>query len=135
MIQQTELHTPHLNPVARAALLTAANVVEQGFAHVTVSMTYRKQTDTKPRIANEDYVAMPGVTMHAQSGKLVVMRYTDNRVNRKLNRVGKVYFRVRSITRADGATPAGHTNIRPEGITAFVILGTQPIQRNQAVQS
>jgi hypothetical protein len=129
MIQHTELHTPHLAPVARAMLLTAANVVDQGYGEVTVSITYTKQTDTKPRIAGEDYVAMLGVVNQAQSGPLVVRRYTDNKLNRKLNRVGKIYLRIRSVTRADGAKPIGHTNIRPEGITGFVVLGTRPYQR------
>lgn len=129
MIQSTELHTPHLNLVAHAALLTAANATEMGFAEVTVAMTYRKQTDTKPRIAGEDYVSMPGVVNEAQTGILVVERYVDNKQNRKLQRVGRVYFRVRSVTRADGATPAGYTHMRPEGLTAFAILGTRPIQR------
>lgn len=131
MIQSTELHTPHLTRLAHAALLTAANATEQGFAEVTVSMTYRKQTDTKPRIAGEDYVGMPGVTQEAQAGILVVERYVDNKQNRKLARVGKVYFRVRSMTRADGANPIGYTHMRPEGITAFVVLGTKMIQRQE----
>lgn len=131
MIQHTELHTPHLNAVARAALLTAANVVEQGYGEVTVSVTYRKQTDTKPRIAGEDYVAMVGVVNEAQSGLLTVVRYVDNKLNRKLKRVGKVYFRVRSVTRADGAEPIGFTHIRPEGITAFVILGTKTLPQKE----
>lgn len=125
MIQQTELQTPHLNPLARAMLLTAANVVDQGFGEVTVSLTYDKQTDTKKRIAGEDYVGMPGVSMQAQTGVLVVERYQDNAANRKLMRVGRVYFRIRSMTRADGANPIGYTNMRPEGITAFVVLGTK----------
>jgi hypothetical protein len=129
MIQSTELRTPHLTAVAHAALLTAANATEMGFAEVTVSLTYTKQTDTPPRIAGEDYVGMPGVTKQAQAGVLVVERYVDNKLNRSLNRVGKVYFRVRSMTRADGAKPIGHTNMRPEGILEFVVLGTKPLQR------
>lgn len=131
MIQSNELHTPNLKPLQHAALLTAANATEMGFAEVTVSMTYRKQTDTKPRIAGEDYVEMPGVSHEAQTGVLAVERYVDSKSNRKLARAGKVYFKVRSVTRADGAEPVGYTNIRPEGITAFVILGTKPLQPRQ----
>jgi hypothetical protein len=134
MIQLHDLNTPNLNQLERAALLTASNAVEQGFAHVTVSLTYRKQTDTKARIAGENYVKMPGVSHEAQTGLLAVERYVDNKVNRKLGRVGKVYLRVKSVTRADGANPTGFTHIRPEGITGFVVLGVQPIQRTAQTQ-
>jgi hypothetical protein len=132
MIQHNEINAPSLTPVAKAALVTAANAVEAGLADVTVSMTYRKQTETRPRVAGEDYVGMPGVSFEAQTGLLMVERYTDNSVNRKAKRVGRIYFKIRSVTRADGASPVGFTNVRPEGITAFVILGTRPIQKQEA---
>jgi hypothetical protein len=131
MIQPNELHTPNLTPVARAALVTAANAVEMGLAEVTVAMTYRKQTKTRPRVAGEDYVAMPGVSCEAQAGTLMVERFVDNPANRKAQRAGKVYFKIRSTTRADGSEPIGFTNIRPEGITAFAVLGTRPLPRKQ----
>lgn len=125
MIQANELHVPGLTPVARATLLTAANAVESGLAEVTVSMTYRKQTKTEPRIAGKDYVAMPGVSYEAQTGKLMVLRYKDNALNRREQRVGRIYFKIRSVTRSDGATPFGYSNVLPEGITDFVVLGTR----------
>jgi hypothetical protein len=127
MIQIHELNTPNLTPVAKAALVTAINTVEQGLAEVTVSLTYSKQTDTRPRIAGEDYVAMPGVTQEAQTGRLTVARYTDNRQNRKLGRVGKVWLQVKSTTRSDGVEGFGYTRMRPSGITGFVVLGVKPL--------
>lgn len=134
MIQQHELNTPHLNAATKAALLTAANVVEQGAAEVTVSMTYRKQTRTRARIAGEDYVAMPGVSYEAQTGLLTVHRKVDNAANRRNGTVGEVYLKIKSNTRADGEQAFGFTNVRPEGITAFVVLGVKAITPEPAGQ-
>lgn len=127
MIQPTEINTPYLNPLAKAALLTAANVVMSGMGEVTVSMTYTKQTDTKPRIAGEDYVGMPGVSMESQTGTLMVHRRVNNKANQRKGVVGQVYFKIKSITRADGAQAFGYTNVRPEGITAFAVLGVKAL--------
>lgn len=127
MIQHNELNTPYLDLATKAALVTAANAVAQGVAEVTVSMTYRKQTKTRPRIAGEDYVAMPGVSMEAQTGTLMVHRKVDNPANRRKGVVGEVYFKIKSNTRADGDQAFGFTNVRPEGITAFVVLGVKAI--------
>ena len=128
MIQQNELKTPHLNPVSAAALLTAVNTVDQGLARVKVSMTYRKQTKTRPRIAGEDYVSMPGVSHESQTGSLRVFRRVDNPANRRNGVVGQLYLKVTSVTRADGVKGFGYTNIRPEGITGFVVLGLSPVE-------
>jgi hypothetical protein len=49
----------------------------------------------------------------------------DNRGNRKLDRVGKPYMRVNSITRGDGINPARPRAVRPNGITAFVCTGVK----------
>ena len=127
MIQQHEINTPHLDPMSKAALVTAANAVAEGMAEVTVSMTYTKQTKTRARMAGEDYVAMPGVSYEAQTGTLMVHRRVDNKANRRKGVVGQVYFKIKSTTRADGEQAFGYTNVRPEGITAFVVLGVQPI--------
>lgn len=127
MIQHNELNTPYLDAATKAALVTAANAVEQGVAEVTVSMTYRKQTRTRPRIAGEDYVAMPGVSYEAQTGLLTAHRKVNNPANRRAGVVGEVYFKIKSNTRADGEQAFGFTNVRPEGITAFVVLGVKAV--------
>lgn len=127
MIQQNELNTPHLDANSKAALVTAANAVFSGAAEVTVSMTYNKQTKTRPRIAGEDYVAMPGIAPEAQTGTLMVHRRTNNAANRRKGVVGEVYFKIKSVTRANGQESFGYTNVRPEGITAFVVLGVKAI--------
>jgi hypothetical protein len=126
------ISTPHLDAAQNAELLTAINTVDDGLAILTVSMTYRKQTKTKPRIASEDYVAMPGVTMEAQTGTLSVHRKVNNPANRRKGVVGQVYLKVKSVTRANGVEAFGWTNVRPEGITAFVVLGTKLIEPAQA---
>jgi hypothetical protein len=127
MIHQHNINPPHLDQATKAALVTAANSVLSGAAKVTVSMTYRKQTKTRARIAGEDYVAMPGVSMEAQTGSLMVHRRVDNKANRRKGVVGEVYFKIKSVTRADGVESFGYTNVRPEGITGFVVLGVQAI--------
>ena len=127
MIQQTQINTPHLDQQTKAVLVTALNSVVDGLARVTVSMTYNKQTKTKPRLAGEDYVAMPGVSQEAQTGSLSVHSRVDNPANRRKGVVGQVYLKIKSVTRADGVESFGYTNVRPEGITAFVVLGVQAI--------
>ena len=124
--------TPHLDAVQNAELMTAINTVDDGLAIITVSMTYRKQTKTRARLAGEDYVAMPGVTMEAQTGTLSVHRKVDNKANKRKGVVGEVYLKIKSVTRANGVESFGWTNVRPEGITAFVILGTKLIEPAQA---
>jgi len=131
MIQPYEIKAPHLDPMARTALFTAANLVAAGLAEVTVSLTYSKQTETRPRLAGEDYVSLPGVSAQAQTGTLEVLRRVANKANTREGTVGDVYFRVKSMTRADGVEPFGFANIRPEGITAFVVLGVKPIMQQQ----
>ena len=118
-----ELNAPNLSPAEQQALLTTANAVGMGLGYATVSATYRKQTKTKARIAGEDYVAMPGVTMESQTGTMTVWRRVDNKANRRKGVVGQVYFKIKSVTRADGVESFGYTNVRPEGLTAFVVLG------------
>ena len=132
MIQNTQINTPHLDQQTKAALLTAMNSVAEGLATVTVSLTYKKQTRTKARIAGEDYVAQPGVTMESQMGTMSVHKRTDNKANRRKGVVGQVYLKIKSMTRANGVESYGWTNIRPEGITAFAILGVTPITPAEA---
>ena len=127
MIKQNELNTTNLNRVQAAELLTAVNSVDEGLAVITVSMTYRKQTKTRARIAGEDYVGMPGVSYESQTGTLSVHRKVNNKANQRKGVVGEVYLKIKSVTRADGVESFGWTNVRPEGITACVILGTKLI--------
>lgn len=124
--------TPHLDAAQNAVLMTAINTVDDNLAILTVSMTYRKQTKTKPRIASEDYVAMPGVSFEAQTGTLSVHRKVNNPANRRKGVVGQIYLKVKSVTRANGVESFGWTNVRPEGITAFVVLGTKLIEPAEA---
>lgn len=127
MIQQHEVKTPNLDTMGRFALLSAANAAAAGAAEVTVSVTYDKQTDTKPRIAGEDYVEMPGVGSEVQTGTLMVRRRVDNPFNRRKGVAGQVYFKIKSVTRANGEEAFGYTNVRPEGLTGFVILGIRAL--------
>ena len=125
-IDFNRINTPALDLGTRAQLLLSIATVLQGNGVVTVALTYDKQTDTRARIAGKDYVGMPGVSNKAQIGKLSVFRYVNNAANRKLGRVGDIYLKVETSTRADGTTPVGYANLRPEGVTAFKILGFVP---------
>ena len=124
-ISAQEISTPNLSAAEANTLLTTLNAVEQDLVFATVSVTYRKQTKTKARKAGEDYVAMPGVSMEAQTGTLSVLRRVDNKANRRKGVVGEIYMKIKSVTRADGVESFGWTNVRPSGLTAFVILGLE----------
>lgn len=126
-VQANELSCPDLPPQQFAALLTTLNAVEMGAGVATVHMTYRKQTKAKPRIAGEDYVAMPGITPEVQNGQITsVFRLKDNAKNRREGTVGAVRFRLASMSRADGISPTGFTTVIPSGITSFALIGFQP---------
>lgn len=124
MIFTHELAIGELHPMMQAQLLMAATMVEQGHK-VTVCLTAPKVTDAPPRIGGKDYMTLPGVSSDCQIGPLEVHRYVDNRDNQKLDRVGHVYFKVRSITRANGLRPFGWAGVRPSQITGFMILGIE----------
>lgn len=128
MIQMNDLNTPKLDPESKLALVLSANMAEKGIAQVYASVTYTKQTDTKARIAGEDYLKLPGVSHKVQDGRLIVKRYADNAANRRAKRVGKVYLMINSTTRADGDQVSKPTNLRPEGLLSFVLRGTRPIK-------
>lgn len=126
-IQINELDTPSLPAQQKAVLLTTLNAVEAGTGVATVHMTYRKQTNSKPRIAGEDYVAMPGITPEVQIGQITsVFRLKDNAKNRREGKVGAVRFRLASMSRADGVTPTGFTTVIPSGIRSFAMTGFAP---------
>ena len=126
-IQINELNTTNLPQQQKAVLLTTLNAVEAGTGVATVHMTYRKQTKSKPRIAGEDYVAMPGITPEVQIGQITsVFRLKDNAKNRREGKVGAVRFRLASMSRADGITPTGFTTVIPSGITSFAMTGFAP---------
>jgi len=125
MIHATEIVNRNLHPMQQAQLLMALNMVEQG-ASITVCLTAPKVTDTPPRIGDgKDYVSLPGISPETQIGTLSVHRYVDNRENQKLERVGAVYFKVKSITRANGLRPYGFANLRPSQLTGFMVLGIE----------
>lgn len=125
-INPVDIKTPKLSLMERQALVTSIFSVLNGLGEVTVSLTYDKQTNTRPRIAGEDYIKMPGIDPKAQIGRLEVYQYVDNRANRKLGRVGKIYLKVATMTRSNGESPTHHANLRPEGITGFAITGFVP---------
>ncbi len=126
-IQANELQTPDLPPQQKAVLLTTLIAVEAGAGVATVHMTYRKQTKSKPRIAGEDYVSMPGISPEVQMGQITsVFRLKDNAKNRREGKVGALRFRLASVSRADGITPTGFTTVIPSGIRSFAMTGFQP---------
>jgi hypothetical protein len=123
MIYTHEIVNRNLSPMALGQLFMALNLAEQG-ATVTVYLTAPKVTETKPRIGGGvDFVSIPGLAPDAQIGTLTVHRYVDNPANRREDRVNAVYFKVKSITRANGFRDHGFTNLRPSQITSFTVLG------------
>lgn len=122
MIYVHELINRNLNPMEQCALFMALNTAAEG-ASVTVYLTAPKVTNTAPRIADVNYVAIPGLDPSAQIGTLSVKRYVDNADNRRQERVNEVYFKIKSVTRADGFRDHGWANLRPSQITSFKILG------------
>lgn len=123
MIQTTELSHIRIHPTQRAALLMAATLAEQG-ATVTVSLNARKATDTPERRPDADFVqASASVPGDLHIGEFFVKRRVDNAKNRRDGTVGTLYFLVKDVLRADGFQPFGWTNVRPEEITAFKVLG------------
>ena len=126
MIGTHEIVNRNLHPMMQAQMLLAANTAEAG-AEVTVCVTAPKVTDTPPRIGTasggQDFLSLPGVGPETHIGPMTVHRYVDNPENRRKERVGGVYFKVRSVTRANGLRPFGWVNLRPEQITGFMVLG------------
>ena len=133
-VNPSDLNTPNLSQAEAQALLTTVNAVAMGLGSATVSVCYNKQTKTKARIAGEDYVAMPGVTPEAQTGTISVHRRANNRANQRKGVVGQVYLKIKSVTRANGQEAFGYTNVRPEGLTAFVVLGFTPAPQQAPAQ-
>jgi hypothetical protein len=136
MIGTHEIVNRNLHPIQACSLLMAANMAEAG-AEVTVCMTVPKVTDAAPRQGNGvDFLSLPGIAPDAQIGPMTVHRYVDNAKNRREERVGQVYFKVRSITRANGLRPFGWTNVRPEQITGFMLLGiVTPTEEQMATRA
>ena len=126
MIYTNDISTDsQLHPLVQLALFNAAVAAEAGHT-VTVCLTAPKVTDTAPRIGGgQDYMSLPGVSPETQIGTLSVHRYVDNAGNRKLDRVDGLYFKVKSITRANGLRPYGFANLRPSQLTGFMVLGIE----------
>jgi hypothetical protein len=135
MIYTHEISNPTLCPMALGQLFMALNLAEAG-ASVTVYLTAPKVTDTKPRIGGGvDFLTIPGMSPDAQMGPLTVHRYVDNRENQKLDRVNAVYFKVKSITRANGFRDHGYANLRPSQITSFQVMGFDTYRAEKAAEA
>jgi len=126
-INFNDVKTPHLQPRARAQFLMAALATLSGGARVTVAITYDNQTNSKRRVAEQDFVSIPGVDPHVQIGTLSANRRVDNKVNQKAGTVGQLYVTVKSVTRGNGVRPYGFTTLLPEGIKEFSVLGFEQV--------
>jgi hypothetical protein len=98
---------------AEAAELNMALALTGAGAKVTIAVTYEKVGKSKARVADKDYVALPGVAADVLLGTVTV----------KEGKAHGAYLLVDSITRATGdPTEHGWTALRPEGIkTAKVV--------------
>jgi hypothetical protein len=123
MILTHELDAVRIHPTLKALLFMAANLVEQG-ATVTVSLSAPKVTDAPARRPDVDFVpASESLPRDLHVGALEVHRYVDNPKNRREDRVGHLFFKVRDVLRADGFRPFGWVSVRPADITSFKVLG------------
>lgn len=114
-IQPNELRAPELTPVQQGALLLALNSALLGNGRVSVSFTYRNQTDAPRSRPGIDHVEMPGVAPNTMIGHITrVARAKDD---------GHVFFGLACLTRGDGATPYKPRYYRPEGVLSFVVTG------------
>ncbi len=128
MIETHEMDTVRIHPEQRSALLLAAIAVEQGVT-VTVSLSAPKVTSAPARRPGADFVpASEDIPRDLHVGALEVHRYVDNAKNRREDRVGRLYFKVRDVFRADGFRPFGWVTVRPEDITSFKVLGLRTPQ-------
>jgi len=134
-IQSYEVKTPHLDIAQRSALLMSLAFDQQG-GNVWGALTYDNQTDSTPRKPGADFVEVPQIPHDLHIGRVTVHRKVDNPKNRRDGTVGKVYLRVQSYTRGDGASPTGWVAMRPEGLTSFKITGfrlAQPEEKPEEV--
>jgi len=117
-VQFSEIRNDRLTLQERQMLVLSLNTVLAGMGEVTVGFTYDKQTNTPPRIAGEDYVALPGVDCKVQLGQIVKVFRTQTE--------GALRFTIKSLSRADGHSPTGFTTIIPKGLRSFAITGFRP---------
>lgn len=95
----------------RSLLCAAINHLNAGKL-VHVSLTYRKQTKAKPRIAGEHYVELPGISSEVMFGAFSAFR----------TKAGLLRFRILTPARSTGED-AGWASLIPAGLTGFAMTG------------
>jgi len=125
-ITKSSVHASRLSSDEAGTLTDALNKVADGSHKVTVAFTYSKQTDSKPRLAGEHYVEMPGVTRDAQFGQIV-------RVFRR-KKDGALRFTIASLSRANGENPTGYTTVIPSGLRTFKITSAVPSPQEEGTK-
>lgn len=104
---------PNLSAAESAALNQALALVGAG-AKVTLSVTYKKTTKSKPRVEGQDYVTIPGVAPNVIIGAVSKVA---------LNKKGLPYLLVDAVTRqSTDPTGRGWTCLKPEGIESAAVL-------------
>lgn len=104
-----ELRNCKLSPQEKVALWGALSMASAGIP-VFASVLYPKQTTSPPRIEEEDYLPMPGVSRQAHFGPIVRVFRTKAE--------GLLRFTIWSIPRQ------GFTTIIPEGLERFISMPT-----------
>lgn len=103
-----------LPDLARPVLVGIVSAQNMG-QRVHASVIYRKQTSTKPRIAGEDYVSLPGVGPQVLLGEVSAFR----------TKKGDLRFRISTAMRSDGVHD-GWATLIPAGIQAAAIVRLTP---------
>ena len=137
MIYANEItQNSQLHPQMQMVLFNVAVAAEQGHQVSVHLVMSEKETDTPARQPGQDFVQIPSLPSGTHIGTIYVDRYVDNAKNRKLERVGTLYFRMKSITRANGFKPYGWVSIRVHQIVSIVQLGVEsPTEEQMATRA
>lgn len=113
-----DVATPELGDVAKRDFLLAINAIRLGLAKIEVAVEYDVQVGHPDdfRMADKDYVSIPGVSPKVHIGPLV--RATFNKQN-------SFYITVHDALRSTGLKK-GWTSMRASGIKSFKILSMEP---------
>lgn len=121
-INATKLNAPDL-----MALNMAVAGTQTGLLRFYVAFTYDKQTKAKPRVAGQDFLALPGgATRKLHMGWLYAA---------PVNKKGSVYLLIADVARADGNKHFAWTAVRPDGLRDFQIRGIAQVIAPQTTQS
>ncbi|MGE3483478.1 MAG: hypothetical protein AB7L09_01980 [Nitrospira sp.] len=113
-----DISTPFLSDAESAKLLDCINGLRSGERVYLVRVVYHKQTNARPRVAGQDYVADPALRRDAHEGILYAAPSNKRR---------EVYLRMADgARRPDEMSEHGYTCFKPSGLASFRVLAEFP---------